>query len=231
MDSEKSVAVVVTTYNHAAFLDDAIRSILSQSIPADEIIVVDDGSTDDPDKVVARYPSLRLIRQRNQGLSAARNTGLRAATSAKIVFLDADDRLCQTAIEAGLACFGEHPDAGFVYGGFHYISADGQVTSDPICRDIGPEPHLALLRGNQIGMHATVLYDRRRLLDSTPIATSMPTGPRLFPSRRPSSYTGFPSHSDADADAPINSVNQSSGLAAKTKSPPASSEAGPVVPE
>ena len=88
-----------------AFLDDAIRSVIHQSVPAKEIIVVDDGSTDHPEAVVSRYPQVRLIRQRNQGLSAARNTGLRAAVSDKIIFLDADDRLCQGAIEAGLECF------------------------------------------------------------------------------------------------------------------------------
>src|SRR5215472_7077342 len=161
-----SVAVVITTYNHAAFLDDAIRSVVHQSIPADEIIVVDDGSTDHPDSVVSGYTHVRLIRQRNQGLSAARNTGLKAAVGDKIIFLDADDRLCQGAIEAGLECFVRHSEAGFVYGGFHLIDAGGVVTGDPVCRDIGPDPHIAFLRGNQVGMHGTVMYDRRRLLDA-----------------------------------------------------------------
>jgi len=166
LDPASSVTVVITTYNHAAFLDDAIRSIIRQSHPAEEIIVVDDGSTDHPDAVVSGYSQIRLIRQRNQGLSAARNTGLRAAVGDKIIFLDADDRLCQCAIEAGLECFVRHSEAGFVYGGFHYVDAGGAVTSQPFCRDIGPDPHLSFLRGNQIGMHGAVLYDRRRLLDA-----------------------------------------------------------------
>jgi glycosyltransferase involved in cell wall biosynthesis/SAM-dependent methyltransferase len=161
-----SVAVVITTYNHAAFLDDAIRSVIRQSVPADEIIVVDDGSTDHPDTVVSGYSQVRLIRQPNQGLSAARNTGLRAAVRDKIIFLDADDRLCQGAIEAGLECFFRHSEAGFVYGAFRCVDAGGDVRSESICRDIGPDPHLAFLRGNQVGMHGTVLYDRRRLLNA-----------------------------------------------------------------
>jgi hypothetical protein len=99
-------------------------------------------------------------------LSAARNTGLRAAACDKIIFLDADDRLCQGAIEAGLECFVRHPEAGFVYGGFQLIDANGTVTGDPVCRDIGPDPHIAFLRGNQVGMHGTAMYDRRRLLDA-----------------------------------------------------------------
>jgi glycosyltransferase involved in cell wall biosynthesis/SAM-dependent methyltransferase len=165
-DPPASVTVVITTYNHAAFLDDAIRSIISQSVSATEIIVVDDGSTDHPNAVVSGYPQVHLIRQRNQGLSAARNAGLRAAVGDKIIFLDADDRLCQGAIEAGLECFVRHPEAGFVYGAFHLIDAGGGISSEPICRDIGPDPHRAFLRRNQVGMNGTVLYDRRRLLDS-----------------------------------------------------------------
>jgi glycosyltransferase involved in cell wall biosynthesis/SAM-dependent methyltransferase len=166
LDPTISVAVIITTYNHAAFLDDAIRSVIRQSVPADEIIVVDDGSTDHPEAVVSLYSLVRLIRQRNHGLSAARNTGLRAAASDKIIFLDADDRLCQDAIKAGLECFVHHSEAGFVYGAFHFVDTDGIVTSDSFCRDIGPDPHLAFLRGNQVAMNGTVLYDRRRLLDA-----------------------------------------------------------------
>ena len=166
LESAGSVSVVITTYNHAAFLDDAIRSIIRQSVPPGEIIVVDDGSTDHPDAVVSGYPEVRLIRQGNQGLSAARNTGLRAAVCEKILFLDADDRLCEGAIEAGLECFVHHSEAGFVYGGHRFVDAGGDVTGGPIWRDIGPDPHVGLLRGNHIGMHATVLYDRRRLLDA-----------------------------------------------------------------
>jgi glycosyltransferase involved in cell wall biosynthesis len=158
--------VVITTYNHAAFLDEAIRSVICLSVPAGEIMVIDDGSTDHPDIVVSRYSHVRLIRQRNQGLSAARNTGLRAAACDKIIFLDADDRLCRGAIEAGLQCFVRHSEAGLVYGGFRLIDAGGRVTSGLICRDIGSDPHITFLRGNQIGMHGTVMYDRKRMLDA-----------------------------------------------------------------
>ena len=166
LEAAGSVSVIIATYNRTAFLDDAIRSVVRQSVPAAEIIVVDDGSTDHPEIVASGYSGVRLIRQRNQGLPAARNTGLKAAVSDKVIFLDADDRLCQGAVEAGLECFVRHSEAGFVYGGFHLIDAGGGVTGDPVCRDIGPDPHIAFLRGNQVGMHGTVMYDRRRLLDA-----------------------------------------------------------------
>jgi cellulose synthase/poly-beta-1,6-N-acetylglucosamine synthase-like glycosyltransferase len=120
----RSVAVVITTYNHANFLSDAIASVLAQTRPADEIIVVDDGSTDEPSAVVARYPEVRFIHQTNQGLAAARNTGLRAASSEAIVFLDADDRLLANALAEGVACLAREPRSGLVYGGYRCTDAN-----------------------------------------------------------------------------------------------------------
>ena len=106
-----SVAVIIPTYNHARYLADAISSAIAQTRPADEIIVVDDGSTDNPATVVDRFPGVHFIQQENRGRSAARNAGLRTCTSSHVVFLDADDRLLPNAIEDGLSCAAEHPDA------------------------------------------------------------------------------------------------------------------------
>ena len=87
------VSVIITSYNQARFLSDAIESVLTQTYSQFEMVVVDDGSTDNASEVVARYPGVRYMRQDNQGLSAARNTGLRESNGAYLVFLDADDRL------------------------------------------------------------------------------------------------------------------------------------------
>jgi len=76
---DESVALAVNTYDQAHFLDESLRSALVQSRPFDEIIVVDDGSNDDPASVAARHRGVRLVRQPNAGLAAARNTGLRRA--------------------------------------------------------------------------------------------------------------------------------------------------------
>src|SRR5215203_4293252 len=70
------VSVVISCYNQAHFLDEAIESVLAQSHPNFEIIVVDDGSTDNTSEVASRYQKVRIVRQDNQGLSAARNAGL-----------------------------------------------------------------------------------------------------------------------------------------------------------
>lgn len=85
-------SVVIPCHNDAKYLPEAIESVLAQTEPALEIIVVDDGSTDDTAKVAKRYP-VTLLRQKNKGVSAARNAGIKRAKGPGIVCLDADDRL------------------------------------------------------------------------------------------------------------------------------------------
>jgi glycosyltransferase involved in cell wall biosynthesis/SAM-dependent methyltransferase len=161
---QTTVAVVITSYNHAHFLLEAIHSVLAQIHPPSEILVVDDGSTDNPADVVLQCEGVSLLRQGNQGLSAARNAGLKAVRSDKVVFLDADDRLLPEAISAGLACFAAAGACGFVYGGYRLIDKHGQVFGKDIYNPASRQPYRDMLRGNQIGMHATVMYDRSRLL-------------------------------------------------------------------
>jgi glycosyltransferase involved in cell wall biosynthesis/SAM-dependent methyltransferase len=159
---DRSVAVVITTYNHANFLSDAIASVLAQTRPADEIIVIDDGSTDEPGAVVTRYPEVRFIHQTHQGLAAARNTGLRAASSEAIVFLDADDRLLANALAEGVACLAREPRSGLVYGGHRRTDANWRPIGENYYEPVS-DPYVDLLQGNLIGMHATVMYCRERL--------------------------------------------------------------------
>lgn len=158
-----TVAVVIPTFNHARFLADAIRSARAQSRCPDEIIVVDDGSEDDPREVVRHFPDVRLIRRENGGLSAARNTGLATTAADRVVFLDADDLLHRVAIEAGLLAFERCPDAAFVYGAHRRVDAQGNVLVPYRYDAIGSEPYLEFLTCNMIGMHATVMYDRKQL--------------------------------------------------------------------
>jgi glycosyltransferase involved in cell wall biosynthesis/SAM-dependent methyltransferase len=157
------VSVVITTYNHARFLAEAIESALGQTVSPGEVIVVDDGSTDDPGSVVARYLDVQLICQPNQGLAAARNTGWRAARGRYVVFLDADDRLSPEALASNLRRFDERPECAFVYGGFDYIDADGRYVYSPPLKSIGEDAYESFLAGNCVMMHATVMYRRERL--------------------------------------------------------------------
>lgn len=90
--SRPTIATVLPTYNRAAYLNEALDSILGQADPPDEIIVVDDGSTDGTADVLAEYGDrIRVLNQDNAGASAARNTGAFAATSDWLTFLDSDD--------------------------------------------------------------------------------------------------------------------------------------------
>ena len=154
------VSVVVTCYNQAHFLADAIESVLAQTYKAFELIVVDDGSDDNTEEVAARYAGVRAVRRNNGGLAAARNTGLSESRGDYVVFLDADDRLLPSALEAGLRRLDACPESAFAAGGHRMISFDGSVLWE---HTIGPEDddlYCALLRRNFIAMHAAVLYQR-----------------------------------------------------------------------
>ncbi|WP_162242933.1 glycosyltransferase [Sphingomonas sp. Leaf412] len=157
------MTIAIATYDQAHFLADALRSAMAQDRPADEIIVVDDGSHDDPASVVRDFPGVVLIRQENQGLAAARNTALAAAAGDAILFLDADDLLLPAALSTALACRARHPGAALVYGGHRRVDAAGGVLDAAKFTATGADPHADLLRGNAIGMHATVLYNRAML--------------------------------------------------------------------
>ena len=162
--NKPSVSVAIACYKHAHFLADAIESVLAQTSPAVEIVVVDDGSPDDTREVASRYPDVMYVRQENMGLAAARNTGIRSTSSPFLVFLDADDRLLPNALEAGLKAFHAHPACAFVSGGFRYIDSEGTATGDPVIPHVVNNHYIEMLRCSYIAMHATVMF-RREILD------------------------------------------------------------------
>lgn len=96
-----TISVIIPSYNQSQYLNSAISSVLDQTIKAYEIIVVDDGSTDDSLAVAKSYEAegVKVISQVNKGLSSARNTGIMNATGDYCLMLDADDILVETAIE------------------------------------------------------------------------------------------------------------------------------------
>ncbi|WP_230292137.1 glycosyltransferase [Croceicoccus sp. Ery5] len=161
-EARGSVAVIIPTFNHTAFLGAAIESVLAQTRPADEIIVIDDGSQDDPTAVVAAYKGVRIVRQANAGLAAARNRGIEETRSASLMFLDADDRLKPDAIALSLQSLGKSPGAAFAYGGYELVypgKLRRRANYHPVHEDAFP----AFLRINPVGMHGTVIYRRECL--------------------------------------------------------------------
>ena len=166
MDLNSTSTVAITTFNHAHYLSSAIESCLRQTT-VNEIIVIDDGSTDDPASVVARYPNVRIISQENRGLAAARNRAITATDTNFITFLDADDRLLPDAMEIGVEHLRSHPNALMTYGAHRMINGVGEKISEQIYYPVLCDPYLQFLQhGNFIGMHATVVYRRKDLLAS-----------------------------------------------------------------
>jgi glycosyltransferase involved in cell wall biosynthesis len=91
MASRLTITAAITTYNQAPFIGATIESVLAQTRPADDIVVVDDGSTDQTPEVVAKYSDVRVIRQQNRGIAGARNRAVREARGELVAFLDGDD--------------------------------------------------------------------------------------------------------------------------------------------
>ena len=91
IERKLSVSAILVAYNGAAYLERALECVYSQSRAPDEVILVDDGSTDNTAEVAKKYPSIRYVRQENAGPSSARNHGVRLAVGDAICFLDVDD--------------------------------------------------------------------------------------------------------------------------------------------
>jgi len=160
------VSVVIPCYNQAHFLSEAIESVLAQSHPNFEIIVVDDGSTDDTSEVAGCYPKVRLLRQENQGLAAARNSGLALAAGEYVVFLDADDRLLPEGLEASVEYLNARPECAFVSGRYRVIAADGSpLPPRRRQRYVAKDHYLELLRDNYVGPPVVIMY-RRAVFES-----------------------------------------------------------------
>ncbi len=122
------ISVIMPAYNQADYLGDAIRSVLAERSVTLELIVVNDGSTDETAAVAASFndPRLRVIHQANAGLSGARNRGIRAAAAPLISFLDADDLMLPGG-QAILASFlSARPDMGMVSGEHVVIDSSGK---------------------------------------------------------------------------------------------------------
>lgn len=126
------ISVVIPLYNKSAEIARALSSVLAQTMPPREIIVVDDGSTDDGvDKVEAfDSPLLRIIRQENQGVSVARNVGIKAAESRWVALLDGDDVWCADFLSSMATLIDQYPNCGAYGSAFYIEQGDERVAAD-----------------------------------------------------------------------------------------------------
>jgi glycosyltransferase involved in cell wall biosynthesis len=123
------VSVVIPTYNTSRYLPDAVASVRAQQWPDTEIIVVDDGSTDETPAIAAAWPDVTYLRQQNAGVAAARNRGVETATGRWLAFLDADDRWADGKMARQMAYLDEHR-CDMVFGFASEVRDDGDSTTE-----------------------------------------------------------------------------------------------------
>ncbi|MBN1514808.1 MAG: glycosyltransferase family 2 protein [Phycisphaerae bacterium] len=129
-----TVSVVIPTYNAGAFLQRAVDSVLAQTERIREIVVVDDGSTDDTADVVRSYgPAVRYVYQSNAGVASARNRGIREARGHWVAFLDADDEWYPWKNERQMAVLRAHPDLRWCACEGEVVNGS-QVQANPLAR-------------------------------------------------------------------------------------------------
>lgn len=125
-----TVSVVLPTHNRPGYLKEAIESVLAQTYQDWELLVIDDGSTDETKETVQRYVQqdrrIRYIPQSQQGVSVARNTGIRSAAGRYLAFLDDDDLFLPKKLECQVAFLEAHPDTGMVYAYIDLVDAQLQ---------------------------------------------------------------------------------------------------------
>jgi len=125
MGTKLTVSVVIPCHNYGRFLPQTLGGVLAQTYPVKEIIVVDDGSSDDSAEVATSFSGVRLIRQPKQGIAGARNTGAALATGDLIAFLDADDLWPADSLEVRVSPLTQDESLAATYGLVeHFLSPE-----------------------------------------------------------------------------------------------------------
>lgn len=128
LQNMKLVSVIITAYNQAPLVIQAIESVLLQTYRPIEIIVVDDGSTDDTKQQLLRFgDAIRYVYKDNGGACSARNTGIHLAQGEYIALLDGDDRYLPRKIEESIKCFEKYPDIGFVHTAAYFVDREDRI--------------------------------------------------------------------------------------------------------
>jgi glycosyltransferase involved in cell wall biosynthesis len=161
MESPGRVSVVIPCFNQGHFLPECLESVFLQTYPHVEVIVVNDGSTDATAKLATGYGTrIKYVDQTNQGLCAARNSGIRVATGEFLHFLDSDDYIPPTLYENCVQQFQIRADAAAVYCGVRFVDAGGHPLGvEPPATEQRDVFH-TLLEANRWPCHAVMLRKR-----------------------------------------------------------------------
>lgn len=162
----KKISVIIPNYNYGRFLDQAIDSALRQTYKPHEVIVVDDGSTDESPKVLESYGNrIKIVYQTNKGVGAARNKGADVATGDILAFLDADDFWADHKLERQMEVLESSPEVGLVHCGLQYVDEKGALGEEFLVGESG-NVALKLLRFEHVipGPGGTSLVPRHIFL-------------------------------------------------------------------
>lgn len=170
------VSVIVPSHNYGHFVGDAIQSVLDQTYRPTEVIVVDDGSTDDTPAVLGRFAGrIQALRLDGRGVSTARNVGLAHAEGEYVIFLDADDLLIQDGIAAQAARLLADPGLDGVIGAW-YVSDTRLRTAALVRSPLGPGDVLPqILQGNLVTTPSALMLRRRAIVAAGGFDTGLST--------------------------------------------------------
>jgi glycosyltransferase involved in cell wall biosynthesis len=167
-----AIVVILPVFNGRRFLAEALASVVAQTLPPAELVVVDDGSSDGSAELVAELAApfpVRLVRQANAGQSAARNRGLRESGAALVAFLDQDDRWYPRHLETLAAALLARPDNGWAYSDFDEMDGQGQLVTRDFLRVHGvphPMPTLAACVERDLMVLPSASLLRRAAIDA-----------------------------------------------------------------
>lgn len=161
------VSIIIPLYNGARFIGEALHSVLAQSFMAYEVLIIDDGSTDDSRAIVQQMmhnePRLRYIYQPNRGVSTARNQGILASQGSLIAFLDQDDRWTDNALACQVAYHEQHPAVGYTLAQQICFLEPGCSPPQWFQRQTFDQPHVGYLPGTLVVKRA--IFEQIGLFD------------------------------------------------------------------
>jgi glycosyltransferase involved in cell wall biosynthesis len=178
------VSILICTYNYGRYLPQCLNSVLCQTQASDEVIVLDDGSTDETPEVIQQFPQVRYVYQQNKGIAEAFGRAVSLSKGDIICHLDADDYWMPGKLERVRRCFAENSSIGGVVHEVSYVDASGnqihfpwesQHPDTPLiltleeCEDVGFLYPLPKARGRSFGVPTTTCVRRRFVEDLLPL--------------------------------------------------------------